>query len=225
MFAFAALIARKDLKLAFARASGLCQSLLLGLLLIFIFSLSSAPGEKASPQTASAIFWLGSAFCQILISNQLYSGEEANGTAESLLVSPLPVQGIWLGKAAAGLLLLLMAQLVLLPALIVFLGQTITGHFCQGAVTVMAADLGMGFLGSLLGALGQGQSGRESLLSIVLFPLMLPLLLAAINLTTQSLGGLPEGSPQAWLGIAFAFDAVFCAAGLALFGFIYGGGE
>lgn len=225
MLSLAFAIASKDLKLTFARAAGLCQAILLGLLLIFIFSLSSPPGEIASPQAAAAIFWLGTAFCQILIFNQLYAIEEVNSVRESLILAPGPAQGIWLGKALAGLLLLLVCQIILLPAALIFLSQ----HFAQspgwGLAMLFSADLGMAALGSLLGAVGQGQAGRESLLSIVLFPLMLPVLLAAISLSSQCLGGVADGSPQTWLGLTFAFDAIFCAAGLGLFGFLYGGGE
>ena len=71
-------VARKDLALTLARGSGLIQALLLGLLLLFVFSLSQGIGERMSPQAAAAVFWLSSAFCQVLIFNQLYALEEAN---------------------------------------------------------------------------------------------------------------------------------------------------
>ena len=68
-------VARKDLSLTLARGSGLIQALLLGLLLLFVFSLSQGIGERMSPQAAAAVFWLSSAFCQVLIFNQLYALE------------------------------------------------------------------------------------------------------------------------------------------------------
>ena len=79
MISFALTVARKDLLLTFTRGSGLVQGLLLGLLLLFVFSLSQGVGERMSPQGAGAVFWLGSAFCQVLIFNTLYALEEANG--------------------------------------------------------------------------------------------------------------------------------------------------
>ena len=69
MISFALTVARKDLLLTFTRGSGLVQGLLLGLLLLFVFSLSQGVGERMSPQGAGAVFWLGSAFCQVLIFN------------------------------------------------------------------------------------------------------------------------------------------------------------
>lgn len=218
-------IIRKDLSLILARGSGLVQALLLGLLLLFVFSLSQGIGERMSPQAAAAVFWLSSAFCQVLIFNQLYALEEVNNSRMGLLLCPAPIQSVWLGKASAGLVLLLLAQLVFLPASIIFLGQNLQGQLLSGLVALLLVDLGMCALGSLLGALAQGQAARESLLSIVLFPLLTPLLLAGISLGAQSLGAVSPDGPSAWLGLAAAFDAVFLGSGLLLFGYIYTGDD
>lgn len=225
MLRFAALIAAKDLRIIISCPAALAQAFLLGLLLIFIFSLAKGPGEIAAPQEAGAIFWLSSAFCQVFIFNQLYALEETNSSRNGLALAPAPIQGIWLGKAGAGLILLLASQLIFLPALIVFLAQGLAGPILPGLAGILITDIGMTALGSLLGALAQGQSSRESLLSIILFPLLLPLLLAAISLAAISLGGTATHELGQWLGIGAAFDAIFIAAGLALFGFLYQGAD
>ncbi len=216
-------IARKDLALTGSRASGLTQALLLGLLLIFVFSLSQDAGQRLEPQAAAAVFWLGSLFCQVLIFDQLYALEETNGARLGLLLAPAPVQGIWLGKALAGLVLLLAAQAVFLPAAIVFLGQSMTGDALPGICVLLFSDAGMCALGSLLGAIAQGQAARESLLSLVLFPLLTPLLLAGIAVGAQTFGAPAPNGPAGWISVAGAFDAVFCAAALVLFPFVYTG--
>lgn len=223
MLKFAVAIAGKDLRILCSKPGSLAQSMLLGLLLIFIFSLSKNPGEAATPQEAAAIFWLGSAFCLALLFNQLYAIEEANLSRQALLLARAPVQGIWLGKALAGMILLYLAQLVFLPAIAVFLAQKPQGAIWPGLCGLLLANIGLAAPGSLLGALAQGQSGRESLLTIIIFPLLLPLLLAAISLGGMTLGGETGQRPEQWLGIAAAFDAIFIAAGLVLFGFIYRG--
>lgn len=224
MLKFAMLIARKDLRLLLFRNGGLVQALLLGLLLIFVFSLSSAPGEKASPESAAAIFWLASAFCQILIFTRLYALEEVNSAREGLLSLYLPVQGIWLGKALAGSILLLLSQTLFLPAIIVFLNQGLAPPFWPGAASMAVTDAGICCLGSLLGALSSGAGGRESLLSILFFPLLIPLLLAGISLGAMSFGGEGTDAMQ-WLRIGASFDLLFLGTSLLLFGFIYKEGE
>ena len=218
-------MARKDLSLTLARGSGLVQALLLGLLLLFVFSLSQGIGERMAPQGAAAVFWISSAFCQVLIFNQLYALEEVNNSRLGLLLCPAPVQAVWLGKGCAGLVLLVLAQIVFLPAAVVFLGQDLSGPLPEALLALVLTDIGMCALGSLLGALAQGQAARESLLSIVLFPLLTPLLLAGISVGAQALGASSPEGPGAWLGVAAAFDAVFLGAGLLLFGYIYAGDE
>lgn len=214
-------IAHKDLILLISRGTGLAQSFLLGLLLIFTFSLARGIAEDFSAQTAAAIFWMATAFCQVLIFNSLYAIEEDNGQRAGLLLAPVPVQAVWLGKAGAGLLLLLTAQLLFVPAIVVFLDQSISGSLLQGLAVLLLADLGMVAVGSLLGALSQGQATRESLLSIIIFPLLLPLLLAAIRLGAIVLTGLDQEGAAGWFKILVSFDALFLAAGLVLFGFVY----
>jgi heme exporter protein B len=214
-------IASKDLTLLISRGTGLAQSFLLGLLLIFVFSLARGIAEEFSAQAAAAIFWMATAFCQVLVFNSLYALEEDNGQRQGLLLAPAPVQAVWLGKALAGLLLLLFAQLLFVPATVVFLDQKLQGDLLSGILALILADVGMAAVGSLLGALSQGQAARESLLSIIIFPLLLPLLLAAIRMGAAVFSALEQDGTDGWLKILVSFDALFLAAGLALFHFVY----
>lgn len=224
MLRLALAMARKDLCLAL-RGAGLVQSMLLGLLLVFLFSLSQKTGELVPGQTAAAIFWLSSAFCQTLVFNMLFSFEEANGARTGLLLSPSPATGVFLGKAIAGLLLILVAQLLFLPAVIIFLGQSLSGDLVSGFAILVLGDLGLAALGSLLGALSQGQTARESLLSLLVFPLLAPLLLAAIRVFALLFGEADTGDTLSWLQFAAAFDAIFWALALLLFRFVYTGDD
>ncbi len=225
MLKAALVIAHKDLRLSLGRGAGLLQAMLLGLLLIFVFSLSLLPGQRMSAQAAAAIFWMASAFCQVLIFSTLYAHEEDNGQRHGLLLAPVPVQCVWLGKAGAGLCMLAAAQLLFLPAAIVFLGQTVSDAWPYGLGIILLVDLGTATVGSLLGALSQGQSARESLLSIVVFPLLVPLFLAGIRIGAGAFGGALDEGSLSWFGLAFAFDCIFIAAALILFPFIYSAEE
>ena len=159
----------------------------------------------------------------LLIFNTLYSYEEGTGARLALLLVPAPVTGVWLGKGLAGLILILISQAVFLPASVVFMDQSIAGGVTEGFLMLFLADTGLAALGSLLGALSQGQAARESLLSLLIFPLIIPLLLAAITVFSAFFGEPASGALSSWLGFAAAFDAVFLGAGLLLFRFIYSG--
>lgn len=216
-------ILRKDLTLAVSGGQGLVQAVLLGLLLIFLFSLSKPLAGVVSAQAAATIFWLASAFGLVLVFNDLFGLEEANGARVGILSSPAPVHAVWLGKGAAGLVLLLVSQLVFLPATVAFLGQTMYGPLWLFLAALGGADLGLVIVGALLGALSQGQAARESLLSVIVFPLLLPVLLAGITLFGQVFTPGPAEGIHGWLGLMVAFDALFAGAGLFLFPFVYSG--
>ena len=132
---------------------------------------------------------------------------------------------MWIGKGLAGLCLLLISQLVFLPATFAFLGQTVHGPWWLLWVTLLGADIGLVVIGALLGALSQGQAARESLLSVIVFPLLLPVLLASITLFSMCFSPEVAEDYDSWLGLIFAFDALFAGAGLFLFPFVYSGEE
>ena len=99
----------------------------------------------------------------------------------------------------------------------------LTTALVVGAAVIGAVDLGLCALGSFMGALASGKSSRESLLTVVFFPLIIPVLLSGIKLLEAVISG--EDLAMEWLGLAVAFAAVFCSAALVLFSFIYTGEE
>jgi len=159
----------------------------------------------------------------VLVFSGLYALEEGNGARLGLAMSPMPPQAVWLGKALAGLVLVLCCQLVFAVAVAAFLGQGVAGSPALGAATVLVVDLGLAGLGSFMGALASGKTSRESLLTVIFFPLIIPALLAGIRLLEGVILGTDAGLD--WLGLAGAFAAVFSAAAMVLFPFIYTGEE
>ena len=216
-------VAAKDLKLIASGGQGLVQAVLLGLTLIFVFSLAKPVGQVFPAQGAAAVFWLATVFGLVLVMTAIYGLEEHGGARAGLVLSPAPLAGVWLGKTLAGMLLMLAAQVVFFPAAVAFLGQQVGGGWLTGLATVLAADWGLAVLASLLGALAQGQAGRESLLSVLLFPLLTPVLLAGVKLLSglMSGAGLPPGDEERWLAILLAYDGVFTGAALVLFPFVF----
>lgn len=215
MLSFAFRIAGKDLR-SLIGDGGLSQAVLLGLLVIFVFSLSNKTGTAVTREEAAAIFWLGSVFCQTLIFNQLYGGEEKNGVKKGLLLAPAPPQGVWLGKAFASAPLLLFCQILLAVATAVFLNRELNLLSLAGVAALLLTDAGLCAAGSLLGAASRGSSRGDSLTAVLLFPLLAPALLAGVSVTAS------DAVASSWLVLLAAFDAMFAGAGLILFPFIYG---
>lgn len=211
---------RKDLQLCLWRGSGLLRGLLLGLALILLFALGRDNAMLPDARGAAMAFWIASLFVMVLSFGQLFQLEQNAGAACQLAACPAPVQAIWLGKACAGFALIICSQCAFLPAMLIFLEQSLSGPLWPAAAGLFLADAGLSAIGCLMGALG---NGREGILGALVFPLLCPLLLAGCELLAASLG--QRGDCTGWLAMAMAFDAIFFAAGLGLFGFVFPGEE
>ncbi|SBV96210.1 CcmB family protein [uncultured delta proteobacterium] len=218
----ALVIAAKDMKLMAGRGGPVLRPLLLGLLLVTLFSLSLGAGANITAETASAVFWLSSAFCLTILMTALFDLEETGKARMGLLLAPIPVQAVWLGKSLAGLGLMLLIQTVLLAASLILCNMTWAGSVPLALGGVILVDIGIVGLGALLASLTGGQTARESLCSLVVFPLLVPQLLAGIRLLAALYDAAATDAAQ-WLGITAAFDAIFIAAALVLFPVLFGG--
>ena len=247
MLKAALLLTGKDLRLILGagRRSGVflpAQVTLLGLLVIFLFSLAPelspelAPeltsglaaqdtAAHLSPGLAAILFWVVSLLAQTLIFQRLYELEQPGSIRLALLAAPPPPQAVWLGKMLAGLALLALVQAVLCPALILLLHQELAGPLWPALAGILLADLGLAALGALLGAFSTApdkHTGRGALPAILSLPLLVPPLLAAAKLCL--LGLIPAAAtPEtaSCLGILAAFDGLAIAAALVLFPFVF----
>ncbi len=215
----------KDTRLALVGGSGILQAILQGLLLIFLFSLSREIGVLVPAQASATIFWLASIFSVVLIFANLFSYEETNNCRVGLLSSPIHATSIWLGKFLSGFLLLFLTQCSFFPASIVFLQLTIKGSLFSVFAVLILVDMALASIGVLIGALTQGKGSKESLFSVILFPLLLPVLLAGIRLFTIFFAGLSTEEVFSWASLLVAFVALFLSAGMVLFPSIYNAEE
>ncbi len=160
----------------------------------------------------------------VLIFNNLHALEEQNGAKNALHIMPLPIHFVWLSKAVCGLLFIFLAQVLFLFALIVFCNAELHGSYLEFVLMLLCMNIGMSACGSLLGALAVGQTGKESLMSIILFPLLTPVLLGGIELLAvlfSSGESIFNEELRQWLFLILAFDGLFLAMALFLFAFIY----
>ncbi len=214
------LLIKKDILLFFMRGGGFGQAILLGLLLIFVFSLSLEVGQRASGREIGTLFWLASTFCMVLICNNLHALEEHNNVKTALHLMPNSILFVWLAKSISALIFMFIAQVVFFFALIVFCNAEFKGVLSELLTIFLLVDIGMVSCGALLGSLAVGSTGKESLLSIVLFPLLTPLLLAGIEIFAVFFTS-GSGDFGSWHLIMLSFDALFLALSLILFPFVY----
>ena len=223
MFRRSRIIFMKDIRQVLSTKAEYLQALLLGMLFVFVFSLVRRPAEIFPIQLVAVIFWLISSFSTVLIANILYRLDEHGGIRSALLQIAIPLQSIWLGKCVGIFCLLLGCQIFWLPFFLIFFHVSVLPSFNwqDGMLLIGSVDFGLAVLGGLLGTFCVGSDGRDILLTVLCFPLLLPLLLAAISLSVALLDGSFEENN--WWYMIFAFDFLFTSAALLLFPFAYSG--
>jgi len=210
----------KDTRLVL-RCMGLAHTVLLGWLLIFIFSLAQDPASPISGQYIAAIFWMASTFCLILSSAMIYAFEESNDTRTALTLIPAPTQAIWLGKTCVCFGMLCIAQVFFALALMIFLQAPLINMTAYSLCAFLAINLGMASLGALLGAMTHKNTAKESFVSLLLFPLLTPLLMAGIRVGSYAFEGTSGQDIDQWFTIILSFDGIFIACALVLFPYIF----
>lgn len=197
----------KDLVLE-ARSRELVVSVaVFGLLLvvIFNFALRPAPGQAAA--LAPGILWVSFAFAATLAMNRGFVRELEAGALEGLLVSPVSRDAIFLAKAAAGFIFMLLVEAALLPAYAALLGFSALSW--PLAAAILLATLGFAVIGTLFSALAAQTRSREILLPVLFFPVITPLIIAAVGASNTALAGESSSGLVRWLGLMAVFDAVF----------------
>ena len=213
---------KKDITLLLFRGGSLIHAVMLGLLLVFVLSISTPIGHKINPQSVATIFWLVSVLCQNLVLSGLYALEDFANAREELLIIPTNTRAIWVSKAISGLLLLMISQIFILIAMVILLGLNFGDGIMYGFCGILLADIGISALGSLLGATLNTGLSRESLLAILIFPLLIPIILAGIRIVAGIFGSQDQATFE-WLLISMAYDLIFCGASWIAFPYVFGG--
>ena len=230
MLSDALLVARKDLRIEWrsrVTASQIAPFAVL-ILVLFAFALdnvvASDPGDsrRLSPDSVAAstiaagLFWLAVFFAALLAIQRSFSIETADGASDTLRLSSLDPAGIFLGKAVAIAIQLLVLE-VILGAGVVILYQAELRSPLLLLITCMLATIGLASVGTAYGALSAGLRVRETLLPLLYFPVVAPMILAAVKATEAALtGAVGEGWP--WVRLLAVFAVVFSAVGVLTFG-------
>jgi len=210
-------VAAKDLRAELRTKEALNSSVAFALVILLLFSFAFEPTEDQTRQIAGGLLWLAFAFAGALILNRSFARELANDCLDALVAAPLSGAALFLGKALANFVLLLAVELIALPVFGVFYGVNWTRQLGPLMLVVVLGTWGMTVVGTLFSALTVNLRMRELMLPMLVYPVMVPALLAAIQLTSPLVMGQPlDGELMVWLRLLAAFDIIFTALTLAL---------
>ena len=189
-------------------------------LILVLFGFALGPDAEALRRAASGVIWLTVLFSGVLAFNRSYQTELEAGALEVLLLYPGDRRSIFLGKTAANLTFVLLVECLVVPMAAVLYNVPLWHALPKLAGILFLGTLGFVTLGTFYAAMASRVRAREVLLPLLLFPMLVPLLLAAVECTHALLEGDLMGDLGAWVRLLIGFDVVFLAAALAAFDFV-----
>lgn len=180
-------------------------------LVVFTFALDLASDQAAA--VAPGALWVAFAFAATLGFGRASALEREWGTLDTLLLSPVGLGEVYVARVLSSALALLAVEGCTLVAFTIFFNLPVL----QWALLPMLllGTLGLATAGTLFGAIAASTRARDLLLPVLLFPVIVPVLIACVRATSGIIAG--EG-PGIWLTLLVAFDAIFLMAGPWLFG-------
>ncbi len=210
-------IAVKDLRTEVRSRSAVSTVLPFAVTMLLAFGFALGPDQQLLSQVAAGLLWLAALFASVELCHRSYQNEAANGALEGLLLSPVDKGAVFLGKAAAAFVQLIVLLALTMGIVIVLFGLPVGPAPGLLLLTAVLGIAGMSTLGSLFGLLAVRSRSRQAALPVLVLPLVSPVIIAATQATNDLTHGTP-GGVGGWLGLLVAFDAAYLAAGYVVFG-------
>ena len=208
----------KDIVLELRSRELVVSVIVFGLLLVIVFNFALPPSPRQATTLAPGILWVAFAFAATLAMNRAFVREQEAGALEGLLISPVSRDAIFLAKAATSFIFMLLVEAALLPAYAVMLEISVLS-LALGA-TILLATFGFALIGTLFSALAAQTRSREIMLPVLFFPIILPVIIAAVEASTRALGGSTFIGLGRWLPLIGVFDALFLVICPWVFSFV-----
>lgn len=211
-------ILRKDLLSEWRSREMLAGMLVFALLVIFIFNFALELEANLRAELSAGILWVTLIFAGVLGLNRSLAAEKERGCLDGLLLAPIDRTALFFGKAAANYLFMLLTALIIVPLFSLFYNQNL---FQPGLwLVILLGCLGYCLSGTLLSAMAVQARTRDILLPVLLFPITIPVLVAAVKASSIFLQAAVWSEALPWLNLLLVYDVIFSAAGLMLFDFV-----
>ena len=217
LFVQALSVAKKDLAVELRTKESLNAAGAFAVVILLLFSFAFDPDANATRELGGGLLWLVFAFAGALVFNRSFARELPNECLDTLLSSALSPASLLLGKALANLAMLLAVELVSLAVFGIFYDVRWWRHPLALATVCLLATWGISVVGAVFGALTVNLRLRELMLPVIVYPLLIPLLIAAIEISNALFANQPLAAYELlWGRVLLVFDIVFTALAMAL---------
>ncbi|MCK6555241.1 heme exporter protein CcmB [Candidatus Binatia bacterium] len=211
---------RKELQLEWRTRETMASLLLLGLLTLLVLSFAFDPTSAIRAEAAPGVLWTAVIFAGVLGLNRSFVSERDNDCLQGLLLCPVDRGTIYLAKTAANFLFMLAAQVVLVPLFVFFFNPSLSPQFSGVIVSLFLGLLGLAAAGTLFAAISVRTRAREVMLPLLLLPLVVPVFIAGVKVTTRALAARPLAEVAHWIHLMIGFDVVFLVVGWLVFEYV-----
>jgi len=215
----AAILLAKELRLEFRTRELLNATVVFALVVVVLFSFSFDPTSAESRRLGPGLLWIAFLFSGSLMLHPSFGREQVNQTLDALRMAPISPFALLLGKMLANFLFLSAAEVVLVPIFAVLYNVSLVAVVGRLALVIVLGTLGLCITGTVFSAIAAHARMRELLLPLLLLPILVPLLIAAVECTTSLLAADP-GLERGWLALLAGFDIVFLTASWLLSDFL-----
>ncbi|MCU1230464.1 MAG: transporter involved in cytochrome c biosis, CcmB subunit [Acidobacteria bacterium] len=200
---------RKELLLQWRTRAQAIAVFVFGATSLLLFSFAIGPNASALRQHAAGFLWLALLLSSTLTLAESFHAEMEHRALEGLLLLPTSPRAIYYGKAIANWLQLALLGIALVPITVV-LYDAATPRLGSLILIILLGTAGISAPGTLYSAMtSQTTRGKQMLLPLLLFPLIVPVLLAAARATSLLILGDPMEQTASWLRLLAAFDAIY----------------
>ena len=213
-------IAYKDLLYEYRSRETVTTMLIFSFLVVVIFNFTFDPGSTYAIEAAPGIIWVAFTFSGVLGLNRSFIYEVDRGSLHGLLLSPIDRGAIYLGKMFGNIIFMSIMEVLTLPLFVVLFNLDFSILWLKLLVVIVFATLGFAAVGTLFSAIAVNTRAREILLPILLFPVVVPVILSAVNATRSILDNQGWAPVLAWLRILIAFDVIFISICYAVFEYV-----
>ncbi|HTQ52955.1 MAG TPA: heme exporter protein CcmB [Bryobacteraceae bacterium] len=210
-------ITRKDLRAELRTKEAINASLAFSLVILVLFSFAFDPTERETVAMSGGLLWIVFAFAGTLVLNRSFAREVPNDCLDALVAAPVSGAALFLGKALANFLLVLAVELVSLPVFGIFYNVHWTSQFWSLMLVLALGTWGLTVIGTIFSALTVNIRLRELMAPLLVYPMLIPCLMSAMQLSMDLIGGKPLGGEnEIWLRLLVSFDIIFTALSLVL---------
>ena len=211
-------IVSKDLRAELRSRELISAMVLFALLSVLIFSFALELDRQAREEAVTGVLWVTIVFASILGLNRSLAMERDQGNFDAMLLAPIDSAAIFFGKLVGNFIFALAVGLLLLPLMTILFNFTLLQVWLL--LALLLGTLGFTSIGTLLATMTVQTRARETLLPIVMMPLALPVLLAAVKASTGILNRAPMADWMPWLQILAVINVVYLTLCYLLFDYV-----